>query len=839
MCARTSGTTGQAKLIPVLRGTIQEYQRSQAIQAFVQFSADADAYYGHLLAIVSPAQEGTLASGTPYGSTSGFMYENMPAVAKTKYVLPSQVFGIADYDLKYLLILRLAVTHRDITHIACANPSTLVKLLSVLDATRSTLLEDVTRGTFARTDELSPAVQTAISQRLSCTPVRVAELRPIFSSPRPTFAQLWPELRLVSTWTGGSCRIPLASVRPALPPGARVAELGYLSSELRGTLIADLDRNIGTPTIQDNFFEFVERDDWDAGRKVFLTVEQIEPGKEYYIIATTGTGLYRYFMNDIVRVTGAFHATPAIEFVQKGKGVTNITGEKVYESQVIDAVRSAEEEPGLVSEFFMMLADADHGVYRLVVECTTPTEPWRSTTAGGIERRLGESNVEYAAKRASGRLRHLELLPVRPGTGDAYKQYCLQQGQREGQFKLVALQLSVRVRVSLRRLPRGRADNRTLTVQLEFSRLDIPFTTAFKHSSAVRTATQSVWVSARSDDVAGVGVGCPREYVTGESLASAQVFFADHQEVLRQGIDSVDTLAGWVDHHTALIDANPAAWCAVELAMLELFARREAVPVERVVGVPPTTGEFQYSAVVGDGGPDMLRATVTRYRALGFVDFKLKLSGDPIVDRDKIDTVRDVEHPERLRIRVDANNLWNDAETAVRHLQGLDYSFVGIEEPLAANAFDGMRLVSERTGSPIILDESFLRVEQLAEITGDPERWIINVRVSKMGGLLRSLALVEAARNSGVSIIVGAQVGETSVLTRAGLIVARAAGRHLVGHEGAFGTHLLKADVAIPPLMFGSAGTLNADAHELSTKAGWGLILCPERDFAVRLSALG
>ena len=375
-------------------------------------------------------------------------------------------------------------------------------------------------------------------------------------------------------------------------------------------------------------------------------------------------------------------------------------------------------------------------------------------------------------------------------------------------------------------------------MQLEFSRLDIPFTAAFKHSSAVRTATQSVWVTARSADVAGVGEGCPREYVTGESLASAQAFFADHREVLRQGIDSVDALAGWVNDHTAPIDANPAAWCAVELAMLELFARREDVPVERMVAVPPTTGEFQYSAVVGDGGPDMLRATVTRYRALGFVDFKLKLSGDPTADRDKIDTLRDLEHPERLRIRVDANNLWDNAETAVRHLQGLDCSFVGIEEPLSANAFDGMRLVSEHTGSPIILDESFLQAEQLVEITGDPERWIINVRVSKMGGLLRSLALVEAARNSGVSIIVGAQVGETSVLTRAGLIVARAAGSQLVGHEGAFGTHLLKADVAIPALMFGPAGRLNADAYELSTKPGWGLTLRPEREFAVRLPAL-
>ncbi len=370
-------------------------------------------------------------------------------------------------------------------------------------------------------------------------------------------------------------------------------------------------------------------------------------------------------------------------------------------------------------------------------------------------------------------------------------------------------------------------------MQLEFSRLDIPFTAAFTHSSAVRTATQSVWVTARADHVAGVGEGCPREYVTGESLASAQAFFADHREVLCQGIDSVDTLVGWVNDHNALIDDNPAAWCAVELAMLELFARREDVPVELVVAAPPTTGEFHYSAVVGDGGADMFRATVTRYRALGFVDFKLKLSGNPIRDRDKIATLRDVDNPERLRIRVDANNLWDDAETAVQHLESLDCAFVGIEEPLPANAFDDMRRVSEHTGCPIVLDESFLRAEQLAEITGDPEHWIINVRVSKMGGLLRSLALVKAARNSGLSIIVGAQVGETSVLTRAGLIVARAAGEHLVGHEGAFGTHLLEADVAIPPLMFGQAGRLNADAHTLSTRAGWGLALRP--DFATRL----
>ena len=336
-------------------------------------------------------------------------------------------------------------------------------------------------------------------------------------------------------------------------------------------------------------------------------------------------------------------------------------------------------------------------------------------------------------------------------------------------------------------------------MRLQLYRVDIPFTTAFTHSSAVRTATQSVWVEANSDRDVGVGEGCPREYVTGESLASAQKFFDGQRDALCRKVASVDVLAAWVDDHRTIIDANPAAWCTIELAMLELFARRADVAVERLVAAPPTTGKFRYSAVVGDSGLDMFRATVARYREMGFVDFKLKLSGNPVRDRDKIDAGRDLNDTERLRVRVDANNLWTDPETAARHLTSLDFSFVGIEESLQANALDGMRIVSEQTGCRIILDESVLRTEQLAAIAADPKRWIINVRVSKMGGLLRSLAFVKNARASGISTIVGAQVGETSVLTRAGLIVARAASDNLIAQEGAFGTHLLEANVATPP----------------------------------------
>ena len=65
------------------------------------------------------------------------------------------------------------------------------------------------------------------------------------------------------------------------------------------------------------------------------------------VLVMTATGLYRYFMNDLVETIGFFRATPLLRFVQKGKGVTSLTGEKLYEAQAIEAVRSVSARFGL------------------------------------------------------------------------------------------------------------------------------------------------------------------------------------------------------------------------------------------------------------------------------------------------------------------------------------------------------------------------------------------------------------------------------------------------------------------------------------------------------------
>ena len=118
--------------------------------------------------------------------------------------------------------------------------------------------------------------------------------------------------------------------------------------------------------------------------------------------------------------------------------------------------------------------------------------------------------------------------------------------------------------------------------RLEFRELRIPFTVAFRHAAAERAETSSVWIEAiASDGIVGCGESCPRPYVTGETLATARTFMSKHEAELRRTVTGVETLLAWVAAHQNGINTGPAAWCAIELAILDLLGKRHRAPVER------------------------------------------------------------------------------------------------------------------------------------------------------------------------------------------------------------------------------------------------------------------
>ena len=288
---------------------------------------------------------------------------------------------------------------------------------------------------------------------------------------------------------------------------------------------------------------------------------------------------------------------------------------------------------------------------------------------------------------------------------------------------------------------------------------------------------------------------------------------------IKNQINSVGDLEQWVSEQEVDIDANPAAWCAVELAILDVLAKENSESVERTLGLPEVTGSFCYTAVLGDSDVKMLVPQVDQYASFGFVNFKVKISGDPVVDNQKFAIVRDAV-PE-AQIRLDANNLWSDPKCALNYLKQVEGSLFAVEEPLQAMDYDGLQEIVRATEIRIILDESFLNRHQFTRIPEDTDAFIINLRVSKMGGLIRSLKIAGEAALTGISLVVGAQVGETSILTRAALSVANAYPDHVVAQEGAFGTLLLERDVVENPLMFGMKGQLDSSQLLDLSVYGW------------------
>jgi len=358
---------------------------------------------------------------------------------------------------------------------------------------------------------------------------------------------------------------------------------------------------------------------------------------------------------------------------------------------------------------------------------------------------------------------------------------------------------------------------------LEASELVIPFKGSFKHASAERRAMQSLLTRAASEEgQIGFGEGCPREYVTAENLDSALAFFyAHHTEWM--SIDwGLRELRQWVSSHRAEIDSHPAAWTAIEIALLDLFGKRQQCSVERLLEVPDLAGSFRYTAILGDGPAEQFGAQLQRFLHAGFSTFKIKLSPDMGANEVKVRLLTEAGISGDV-VRADANNLWPDAAACVRDLESLPYRFTALEEPLQPGDLGGLEAVARSLGTRIILDESASRIEHLDRIPASPGRWIVNCRVSKMGGLLRSLDLLRSAADRGIGVVIGAHVGETSVLTRAALTLASAADGKLLAQEGAFGTHLLTYDVVDPPLMFGAGGAIDATAAGLAGRPGFGL----------------
>jgi muconate cycloisomerase len=200
----------------------------------------------------------------------------------------------------------------------------------------------------------------------------------------------------------------------------------------------------------------------------------------------------------------------------------------------------------------------------------------------------------------------------------------------------------------------------------------------------------------------------------------------------------------------------------------------------------------------------MLAAIAVAARAIGVRQVKIKVGGD--LDRD-LGSLRLLRRllGAGVDLRVDANCAWPTVEAALRSIAAMrHYRISAVEEPLPPHDLEALARITAETPETIIADESLRTPADAAALIDARACNAFNIRVSKCGGLLTSMRIAQTAAAAGIDVIVGAQVGESGILSAAGRQFAAAIEPRYV--EGSGGSLLLKEDLTVERMLPGRGG---------------------------------
>ena len=432
----TSGTTARQKFIPVTDYSRRKKADVADLWAYYIARDHPDLLKGKIFAIINTEVEGFTESGVPYGAESGHGYKNLPIPVRHLYVLPYPVFDILDYESRYYCILRIGM-ECDITTLATLNPSTIVLLCQKIDLWKDKIIDDIEKGTLRGDLDIPEVIRKSLTKSLKPNPKRGAELKTILKEKGELLPKyFWPNIQLIECWKGGTVKLYLKEL-PRYFGAVPIRDFGCLATEARSSIPMSDEGAGGVLAINTNFYEFVPKEDMSKKEKRFLLCDQLEKGKEYFLITTTPGGLYRYNIDDIIIVDGFFNKTPIIEFVQKGLNAVSITGEKLYESQVNEAINKAAEKHNLVIRFFSACPEISKpSRYIFLVEFNEdPPRDKKVALLKSIEEELYNQNGEYEYVRKAELLGPPVLKVVRRGDFEKYRAKKIAGGMRDSQFK--------------------------------------------------------------------------------------------------------------------------------------------------------------------------------------------------------------------------------------------------------------------------------------------------------------------------------------------------------------------------------------------------------------------
>lgn len=423
----SSGSASASKMIPYTHSFKREFQRGLSTWISDLYTHHPALIGGPAYWSISPLTEGR--RRTPAGIPIGFEEDSeylgpLGSLVESALAVPNRVKHIRDVAAFRYVTLLFLLRCEGLRLISVWNPTFLTLLLAPLPEWWDSLLEDIAGGTITLPSSPSPIYN--LQSPVSPNPVRACFLSGI----HPTdYASIWKQLALISCWADGASETYAKELQSKFPhvtlqPKGLLATEAFVSFPLIG-------KSGGALAVTSHYFEFLT----DSG-DVF-PAHQLEKGKNYSVVVTTGGGLYRYQLNDIVEVTGFYGQVPCLRFIGRADRVSDHFGEKLNEQFAANVLDRLFAKHSLSPAFFMLAPEDDNGFrYVLYIE----GRGCGSGLAGELDDAL-RANFHYDYCRKLGQLEAAQVVPVIRGA-ETYLHACQARGQKLGDVKPGILQIT-------------------------------------------------------------------------------------------------------------------------------------------------------------------------------------------------------------------------------------------------------------------------------------------------------------------------------------------------------------------------------------------------------------
>lgn len=428
---KTSGTTGEAKLVPTTRHWRLKY-RGPALYA--QWGL-----YFKLLRLDAPRIENILDLSwerqTAVQHVNGFpiysITQRPETLGETDWTPPwhdapwfAAELKTESYDeALYQRLLMQAFC--DVRLIVSVNPSKIIALCNTFAKSVSRLIKDLKN--FGGVEHFDKA--RSLERLLQESPDHL------------TLTDLWPNLSFIICWNSASARLYEPWLDNLLPD---VIRLPFSTTGTEGivTLPIDSHASAGPLAVDQGLYEFAPVADLRDEAPLIegtqtLPFSELETGHLYRLVMSQANGLYRYDVGDIYKVVGWIGAVPRLEFAGRGGAFSSFTGEKLTDSDIVTAVSQVLKAGYQNQQTFCCFPRWDTPPHYLLAIEWSPNllDLNLDEFAKSIDQALSGVNLEYAEKLRSGRLGPMSVIRLAEGAFAKVAQKKISLGTSPSQLK--------------------------------------------------------------------------------------------------------------------------------------------------------------------------------------------------------------------------------------------------------------------------------------------------------------------------------------------------------------------------------------------------------------------